>query len=216
LIANALAPLTTYSAIPGGTVGLFYTAEPGSTNLKLYTSTAQTLAYDKNVTLNKGKQNVFVYDFNKEPIVFDNGSPFKSNLTEISDSICYVKFYNFLYEKANIPCTLKLQYQYVDARTKAAVNIGSPVAFGETTGWQPVKIVKEIPISAGYAKVYFNIKVVDANGTVTGDLQLWNTNKTYVSYTGFFTEYIGRRYHHIMSGMRSDLPVASVRVFTAL
>lgn len=215
LYANSLAPLSTYSAIPGGDVGRFYTVAPGSVNFKLYMGTAQTLVYDKNVTLATGKQNVFVYDFAKDPIVFDNGYPYSANLTMDTDSACYVKFYNFLYEKAGIPSTLKLQYQYTDPRTKGLVNIGKPVAFGETTGWQPVKVVKSIFISYGYNKVDFSIKIVDAAGNLTGDLQVWNSTK-FIPYTGPFTEYIGRRYHHVLAGMRAESPSASVRAFTAL
>lgn len=216
LYSTTMAPLTTYNAVPNGSVGRFFIANTGSVNIKMYLGAALSLAYDKNVTLNKGKQNVFVYDFTKDPIVFDNGYPYSTNLTMGTDSFCYVKFYNFLFEKAGVPTNLKLQYQYTDPRTKAMVNIGAPVSFGETTGWQPVKVVKSVFISAGSVRVDFSIKVVEADGSVSGDLQLWNTNKVYVKYTGFFTEFIGRRYHHVISGMRSDLPVASVRQFTAL
>lgn len=217
LIANSTAPLTTYNAIPNGLVGRFYTTPAGSTNIKMYMGTALTTpVYDKTVTLKEGKQNVFVYDFAKDPIVFDNGYPYSTNLTMDSDSTCWVKFYNFLYEKAGEPTTLKLQYQYIDTRTKALVNVGKPVAFGETTGWQPVKVIKSLNISEGYAKIDYRIKVVDASGAVTGDLQLWNASKVYASYADFGTLFIGRRYHLVIAGMRSAIPIASIRPFTAL
>lgn len=215
-IANKTAPLSTYNAIPNGSVGRFYTVKPGKVNIKLYMSTAFTLVYDKDVTLNVGKQNIFVYDFNKDPIIFDNGYPYQANLTEDTDSTCYVKFYNFLYETTGATSTLKLQYQYTDPRTGALVNIGKPVSFGETTGWQPVKIVKSLFNSSGYCPIVYKIKVVNADGSIGDDLMLWNSNKKYVAYTATTTEYIGRRYHHILGGMRSALPIASTRQFTAL
>lgn len=215
-LANKKAPLTTYNAIPSGSVGRFYTVKPGKTNIKLYMGTAETLVYNQDVTLNVGKQNIFIHDLNKEPIVFDNGYPYKKNITDNTDSTCYVKFYNFLYETAGTPCTLKLQYQYIDPSTKALVNIGSPVSFGETTGWQPIKIIKSIFNSSGYCKIDYRIKVANEDGTLGADLSLWNSSKKYVSYADYWTEYIGRRYHHTLSGMRSALPIAALRQFTAL
>jgi len=38
-IANKTAPLSTYNAIPNGSVGRFYTVKPGKVNIKLYMST---------------------------------------------------------------------------------------------------------------------------------------------------------------------------------
>src|SRR5688500_996716 len=64
--ANPTAPLNTYNAIPNGTgsVSAFYTAEPGTVNIKLYQgATGETLVYDQNTTLMEGKQNIFVHDF---------------------------------------------------------------------------------------------------------------------------------------------------------
>ena len=216
LYANSTAPLTTYNAIPNGAVGRFYTVDAGEVNIKMYMSTDLDLVYDQNTTLTAGKQNIFVYDFNEAPIVFDNGYPYESNTTEDTDSTCWVKFYNFLYESEGVPTTLKLQYQYVDPTTSELVNVGDPVSFGETTGWQPVKVIKSVYNSSGYGTVYYKLKVVDDEGNVTGDLQLWNSSSKYVNYSDYWTEYIGRRYHHVLAGMRSAKPIASVRSFTAL
>jgi hypothetical protein len=216
LYANSTALLSTYSAIPGGDVGRFYTVESGSVNFKLYKGADETLAYNQNVTLKSGKQNVFVYDFDEAPIVFDNGYPYESNITEDTDSACYVKFYNFLFEAGDEPTGLSLQYQYVDSETKELVDIGEPIAFGETTGWQSVKVKKEVYNSSGKAKIYYKIKVVDANGNITGDLQLLNSKGNIVDYSDYWNGYIGRRYHHVLSGVRSENPVAKVRQFTGL
>lgn len=216
LYANKTSPLTTYNAVPNGSVSRFYSVKSGEINIKLYKGTDLELVYDQNVTLNKGKQNVFIYDFNKLPIVFDNEYPYTANTTEDTDSTAYVKFYNFLYETEGVPSSLKLQYQYVDPGTKEVVNLGSPVSFGETTGWQPIKVIKSTYNSSGYCRIDYKIKVVDENGNVGEDLLLWNSNGNYVNYSDYWKEYIGRRYHHIIGGMRSAKPVASVRQITAL
>ena len=220
LYANIKAPLTTYNVVPSGGVGRFFAVAPGSVNIKLYQGAVDplTLVYDKNVTLVAGKQNVFVHDFTKDPIVYDNGYPYPRNTTSITDSICWIKFYNILYETAVLgPTTLRIQFQYIDYRTNLPVNIGAPVAFGETTGWQPVTVVKDNNISAGSRLMTFKMKTVDAGGVITGDLQIMGTGGTYSAYTSTFTCAIGRRYHQVMSGFRAvAAPNSSVRTFTAL
>jgi len=218
LYANNKAPLNTYNAIPSGAVGRFYTVNPGSVNIKMYTGTDMaTLVYDQTVSLTSGKQNVVIHDFTKVPIVFDNGYPYVAEITAETGTTCWIKFYNFLYETSGVPTTLKLQYQYIDPHDATKViNIGQPVSFGEATGWEPVEVVKSIEISAGYARIDYRIKVIDTSGAVVGDLQVMKTGGTYGSYADYWTGYIGRRYHHIMSGMRAATPVSAVRVFTAL
>ncbi len=219
-INNGAAVISTYNAIPSGSVGRFYAIKDGDVNIKLYKGSDMELVYDKNVKLNAGKQNVFIYDFDKEPIVFENGYPYNTNTTMETDSTCWVKFYNFMYEKEGEYCTLKLQYQYqyTDSEGKKSDwnNLGEPIGFGESTGWQPVRVIKSIFNSSGYARIDYKIKVQDENGEYTQDLQLWNSNGKYVSYSDYWNGYIGRRYHHIMKGMRSAKPIASVSQFTAL
>lgn len=99
LYANDQAALTTYNAIPGGSVGRFYTTGVGATNIKLYQGTDLNLVYDQNCTLTEGKQNIFVYDFDEPPVVIDNGFPYVANVTEHSDTTAWIKFYNFLFEE---------------------------------------------------------------------------------------------------------------------
>lgn len=221
-VNNGAAVISTYNATPSGTVGRFYAVKAGDVNIKLYKGSDMELVYDKNATLATGKQNIFVYDFDKEPIVFDNGYPYSTNTTTNTDSTCWVKFYHFLYEKEGEYCPLKLQYQYQytkDIKTGEKsewINIGNPISFGETTGWQPIRVIKSIFNSSGYARIDYKIKVQDESGEYTGDLQLWNSNGKYISYSDYWTGYIGRRYHHIIKGMRSAKPIASVSQFTAL
>lgn len=226
LYANDKAPLSTYNAIPNGSVGRFYVTTTGTNNIKLYKGTNLELVYDQDCTLTEGKQNIFVYDFNKPPIVFDNGFPYESNVTEYSDTTAWIKFYNFLFESGDIPTNLKLQYQYqypIEYDSKGVVirksewtNLGTPVSFGESTGWMPVIVHKSILISSGYARLDYKIKVIDANGNDTGDLQIMNSSSKFVNYSDYWNAYIGRRYHHVISGMRAAKPTSAVRQFTAL
>jgi hypothetical protein len=219
LYANNKAPLNTYNVIPSGTTGRFYAVNPGNVNIKMYQGADMaTLVYDQSVNMAAGKQNVMVHSFTAVPFVFDNGYPYEGNLTEITDSTCWIKFYNMLYENnASTPTTLRLQYQYIDYRTNQPVNIGGPVSFGESTGWSPVTVVKDNNVSAGSRSMGLRCKVVDASGAIIGDLQYMNTSGAYVNWTGTQTLFIGRRYHHTFAGLRAaTTATAGVRIFTAL
>jgi len=219
LYTNTLAPLTTYNAVPNGSVGRFFVVEPGTVNVKLYQGTAgDVLVYDQNVTLVKGKQNVFVHDFGIAPVVFDNQFPYTTNTTADSDSTCWIKFYNFLFETPgtpNVPTTLRLQYQYIDSRTSLPVNIGAPVSFGETTGWQAVPVRKTTYNSSGSQTLTLKIRVIDGTGADIGPLSRLS-GAAYVDYTATASLFIGRRYHHTLSGLRAAAPNSAVRIFTAL
>ena len=220
LVANSKAPLNTYNAIPSGSVGKFYAVDPGNVNLKLYMKgkiAIDSLVYDKSVTLDAGKKNIFVHDFTKVPVVINNGYPYTPNVTTVTDSTAWVRFYNFLYETTGTPYAKKIQYQYVDSRTSLPVNIGQPVAFGEATDWIKVTVVKIDLVSAGSRTITFKMKEVETNGTVVGDLQIMSTAGAYAAFTATASLSIGRRYHHIMAGFRAvKSPNSSVRAFTAL
>jgi len=222
LIANSKATLSTYNAIPSGSAGRFYAVNPGNVNLKMYMTAklapkGDSLVYDQTVTLTQGKQNIFVHAFDKAPVTFDNGFPYVARETVTTDSTAWVKFYNFLYETAGVPTTKKIQYQYVDTRTSARVNIGAPVAFGETTGWIPVTVVKSVVVSAGSRLITFRMQEVDASGATVGELKIMNSSGAFIDYTATATLFIGRRYHHTMAGFRAvKSPNSSVRILTAL
>jgi hypothetical protein len=222
MISNVKAPLATYNVIPSGAVGRFYAVSPGNVNLKLYMTAklepkGDSLVYDQSVTLTKGKQNIFVHAFDQPPVLFDNGFPYIKRETVTTDSTAWIKFYNFLYETAGVPTDKRIQYQIVDARTSANVNVGVPVAFGEATDWVPVTVVKTDIVSAGSRLYTFKMQEVDASGTVIGPLKIMNTSGAYVDYSATATLFIGRRYHHTMAGFRAvKAPNSSVRVFTAL
>ena len=81
LYANATSILSTYNAIPSGGVGRFFATKPGQNNIKLYKGETMQLVYDQNCELKTGKQNIFVFDFTKPPVVKDNEYPYKANIT---------------------------------------------------------------------------------------------------------------------------------------
>lgn len=222
MISNVKAPLATYNVIPSGAVGRFYTVNPGNVNLKLYMTAkldpkGDSLVYDQSVTLTKGKQNIFVHAFDQPPVLFDNGFPYIKRETVTTDSTAWIKFYNFLYETAGVPAYKIIQYQIIDFRTNAPVNVGAPVAFGEATDWVPVTVVKTAIVDPGSRLYTFKMMEVDASGNTIGPLQIMNTSGTFVDYSATATLFIGRRYHHTMAGFRAvKAPNSSVRVFTAL
>jgi hypothetical protein len=226
--ANSTAPLNTYNAVPNGTASAFYSVEPGTINIKLYQGVdGTTLVYDQDATLVAGKQNVFVHDFTQPPVVIDNGYPYEKSVSLDTDTISYVKFYNFLYETAGVPTTLRLQYQYIFTRSyfnekferiivnKDTLDVGPPVAFGESTGWQPVKVFKETYNAAATARLDYMIQIVDANGNIVGRLQARTTGGVVQNYADFSTTTVGRNVHHIYSGLRAAAPGSAVRLFTA-
>ncbi len=222
MISNIKAPLATYNVIPSGAVGRFYTVSPGNVNLKLYMTAkldpkGDSLVYDQGVSLVQGKQNIFVHAFDQPPVIFDNGFPYIKRETVTTDSTAWIKFYNFLYETAGVPTDKKIQYQIIDYRTSAPVNVGPPVAFGETTGWVAVTVVKTAVVDPGSRTYTFKMLEVDANGGIIGPLKIMNTSGVFVDYSATATLFIGRRYHHTMAGLRAvKAPNSSVRIFTAL
>lgn len=222
MYANSSSPLATYNAIPSGAVGRFYATRAGTNQIKLYRSEQLDLVYDQSCQLEKGKQNIFVYDFSKPPIVINSGYPFESVITDSTAKVAWVRFYNFLFEKEGEPTSLKLQYQrqytlnYDDNTKSDWINVGEPVAFGEATDWQQVDVNKSVELSSSYGRVDYRIRVIGADGSDQGDLQIANSSGKFVNYSDWWTAYVGRRYMHILSGIRTTKPTTAVRQFTAL
>jgi hypothetical protein len=229
LYANNTTPLVPYNAIPSGGVGLFFTAPSGVTNIKLYKGDNPVLAYDQDVTLTPGKQNVFVYDFAKPPVVIDNGYPYEKITTDSTGTFAWVKFYNFLFETSGVTTPLKLQYQYqynTDPGPTATytnlksdwINLGNPVSFGEATGWVQVPVIKHADrlVTQGTERIDYRIRMIGANGEDLGPLKVQSSTGSMVDYADFWNATIGRRYHHILAGYRAAAPISSVRQFTAL
>ena len=229
LYANNTTPIVPYNAIPSGGVGLFFTAPSGVTNIKLYRGPNEDLVFDQNCTLTPGKQNVIVYDFDKPPVVIDNGYPYNKITTDSTGTFAWVKFYNFLYETPGVTTPLKLQYQYqynmdpgptsTHTNEKSEwLNLGDPVSFGEATGWELVPVIKHADrlITQGTERIDYRIRVIGANGDDLGPLQVRNSTGSMVDYSDWWNATIGRRVHHIFAGYRAATPISSVRQFFAL
>lgn len=223
LLTNETTPLNTYNFIPSGAVSKFFTTTPGNVNLKLHRGpiTNLTLAYDQNFDLPAGRHNMVIHDFNQPPILVPHNIPLPSVTTEFTGTTAWVKFSNWLYETNGVPTTLNLQYQFqyvVDNQTAEKsqwANLGSPVSFGESTGWEPVTVNKTVEISAGTARIDYRIRMIGPDGSDQGSLMLRNSAGSMVEYADWWNAQIGRVYHHNLAGYRTITPVASVRQFTA-
>lgn len=219
---NKNAPLATMNAIPSGSIGRFYVTKTGTNNIKMYKGDNMDLVYDQNIDLQSGKWNMFVYDFNKPPVVFNNGAPFKGVTTEDTGDRQWVKFYNMMFETEGVPTTLRIQYQYqytVDNATgekSSWINLGTPVSFGEATDWIPIPVNKTVKNSSGTARIDYQIQVVDNSGNPTGLLQVIS-GANMVNYTDWWNATIGRRVHHIFGGYRqTSTPRVNISQFFAL
>ena len=188
--------LASWNSIPTA-LGRYYATNPGPATIKLYRGTGMNLVYEKQVTLQAGKQGLILYDYNEPPFVVlepDNFVPDRASYD--TDTIEYVRFFNLMREAPGVTGNLKLQYQYQytlhplytledaaagtipagkkvgdptgDATKSAWLNLGEPVAFGENTGWQLVPVKKTSYVSQGESiRVDYRIKV--AQGGVAGE-----------------------------------------------
>lgn len=226
--ANGSGSLATYNGVPGGAVGRFFVANVGSNNIKFMRKGA--VIYNQDVTLTAGKQNVIVHNLNQAPIVIDNEFPYWNRTAPATgagwntDSVIKVMFINLLYENATTPYPGTIQYQYqrvgniLDKITGAVIgtepdtwfNMGSPVAFGESTGRVEIVVHKQTFNSSGNQRL--NYRILDENGNV---LKVWNGSKL-VNYSDYWNGYIGRVYMHFFSGVRTANPKPSVRQWTSL
>lgn len=212
LLTNETSPLNTFNFIPfaENSVGKFFVGQPGTSNLKLYRGSvaSMALAYDQDINLPAGKHGLFIHDFDKTPVIIPYPMPLPSITTEYSGTTAWVRFINLMYEKAGVPTDLKLQYQWqytVDNETAEKsewFNLGQPVAFGEATGWEPVTVNKTVEISSGTARIDYRVRLIGADGSDQGSLQVRNTAGNFLDYTDWWTAQIGRIYNHVFAGYR--------------
>lgn len=223
LLTNETAPLSVFNFLPSGSVGRFFTTNPGQVNLKLYKGvvTSMTQTYDQIFDLPPGKHNVIIHDFAKPPVILPNDAPYPKEITENTGTTAWIKFYNFLYETPGVPTLLKLQYQFqyiVDNDTGEKsewANLGVPVAFGEGTSWSPVTVNKVDKISSGTARIDYRIRIIGTDGSDQGSLVVRNSVGNMVDYSDWWNGVIGRVYHHMLAGFRQSTPTAAVRSATA-
>lgn len=216
--------LTPYGTIPNGgssATGRFFIAKPGVNNIKFYRISGENknLVYDKDVTLEAKKQNLFVYDLTKDPIIMDNLYPYPKNTenanaaTFDTDSVATIRFINFAYKgNSSTPYPGKIQYQWCHDKSKGVEgrggadgnwqNIGEAVGFGEATGREAVIVWKEKFNSGGSEQLWF--RGVDAeSGSVIISNDYWTTN-------------IGTQMNHLYRGIKGGSPSAGITLFGSL
>ena len=218
---NSLIPNSTLPNGGASATGRFFMAKPGVNNLKFYRASGDdmVLVYDKDVTLEAKKQNLFVYDLTKDPIIIDNLFPYPKNpeksnaATFDTDSIATVRFYNFAFKgDANTPYPGKIQYQWCHDKSKGDTvrggvdedwhNIGEPVGFGEATGREAVIVWKETFNSAGQEQIWF--RGIDSE---TGSVIIAND---------YWTTVIGTHVNHMYRGINGGSPKAGITLFGSL
>ena len=209
---NGSGQLLPYNGVPGGGVSRYFSAKPG--DIKLRFMRGGESVYEKVVSIKEGKQGIYVYDFDENPSVLDvtefGQRPTPSIAEWDTDSVTFVRFINFLYEDATTPYPGKLQYQWrrADQDTDTWQNVGSPVAFGEATIFEPIVIHKTTFNSGGTQNVYYRIL------TESGEpLQVYDGTKM-VTYSDYWTGGIGYVKSHHFSGVRTAAPTCAVRQWT--
>ncbi|MDR1552507.1 MAG: hypothetical protein LBS69_03460 [Prevotellaceae bacterium] len=216
--------IVVFNAAPWGSAGRFFLAPKGKSNLKLYFGKGSApninynLIFDKDITLDAGQYyNVFIHDFNADPVIFNCNYPFVDAADSLRDSCTYVKFYNFMYDSIGKPTNLRLQYKHQNHfDTQQWLNIGKPLSFGESTDWEAIKMQRLAGLNSGARTVYYRIYVVDENGNELGRLRRMNSAGNYADHTFNTTGTIGRRVHHILGGYINDKTVrADIRTFFA-
>lgn len=221
---NNASIMSTYNGQPSGSVGLFYTVKENNPVLRYYLGPDLKLAYERTLNLIPGrKQNVIVYDFDKDPLIIDTGYSsnnitFEVTPTYQTDSIGYVRFYNLMYETPGVPYQGKIQYQahyrskWLNNDWSEWQNVGEPIGFGESTSWAPVSIDRPTGAAYGQTAVYY--RILDENGD---ELKVMNQYGNYANYSDYRTLYVGRRYQHFLRGFRSDKTIrAGVSLWTQL
>ena len=206
-----------YNVLPNS--NRFYVAPAGTVNMKLWRKSADPV-YEYDITATAGKQEIFIYDIDKAPIVLNTSFPYYSTAaagtaaTWGADSTAYAEFYNFLYEeygtnKVQYNGTLQLQYE--DPDTKVWNNIGNPVSFGEAGGRAKIKIIKSAGVNSGYRSIKF--RMVDASGA---PLKYTNSSNKEVEYTVSNTTYNGRVYQIYARGIRTSKSINAGLTFKAI
>lgn len=178
----------------------YFTAPKGSTHIQFFKK--GEVIYDKYVTLESGKQDIYVPALTLEPVViatgdYNNKSPRANGLEQFNtDSIASVRLINFLWEPDGNggvkPTERKCQYQWRDNTGEKDVNgeyywhnIGGPIAFGEASDREQIIIHKSTFNSSGYVRI--NYRVIDQDGNQMT--------------TDYWTGDIGRAYDHIYKGV---------------
>ena len=205
---NGSGQLATYNGVPGGATGRFFAVAPGSVKFTLWRG--GKVIYDNVATLQKGKQNVFVYDLNESPIVIVNDFPYKDKIqreaptaeTYNTDSLATGKIVNLIFESPGVPCQTKVQCQWRNDAKDADGNyiwhdMGGPIGFGEATPLCGFIVHKTAFNSSGYQTLYW--RFLKEDGTT---FTYTNSSGKEVAFTDYWSTYIGRSYLYMLGGNR--------------
>ncbi len=207
---NGSGQLATYNGVPGGATGRFFAVAPGSVKFTFWRG--GSVIYDNVATLQKGKQNVYVYDLNEAPIVIQNDYPYASKIirdpataaTYNTDSIATGKIVNLIFETPGVPCQTKVQCQWRNDEKDADGNwvwhdMGGPIGFGEATPLCGFIVHKTAFNSSGYQTLYWRFLKEDGS-TFT----YTNAYGNPVAFTDYWSTYIGRSYLYMLAGNRGQ------------
>ena len=207
---NGSGQLATYNGVPGGATGRFFAVAPGNVKFTLWRK--GSIIYDNVATLQKGKQNVFIYGMDEAPIVIQNDYPYASKIyrdpataqTFDTDSIATGKIVNLIFERPGVPCQTKVQCQWRTAQKDAYGeyiwhDMGSPIGFGEATPICGFIVNKTVYNSSGYQTLYW--RFLKEDGTV---FTYTNASGREVAFTDYWTTYIGRSYLFMLAGNRAQ------------
>lgn len=207
---NGSGQLATYNGVPGGATGRFFAVAPGSVKFTFWRG--GSVIYDNVATLQKGKQNVYVYDLNEAPIVIQNDYPYASKIirdpataaTYDTDSIATGKIVNLIFETPGVPCQTKVQCQWRNDEKDADGNwvwhdMGGPIGFGEATPLCGFIVHKTAFNSSGYQTLYWRFLKEDGS-TFT----YTNAYGNPVAFTDYWSTYIGRSYLYMLGGNRGQ------------
>ena len=184
--------------------GKFFAVPVGNNTITLYKG--DKVVYEKTVNLAEGRQKVFVYSLDEDPIIIDEQYPYTvtsgspTSATFDTDSLATVRFFNFVWKDASTPYPGKLQYQWSNNSNNTYSigdwhNVGSPVGFGEATEHSLVIVHKDVFNSSGSQTIRF--RCLDEEGNVVARSQ------------DYWTFYIGRRYNHFFRGCITGSPSAA-------
>ena len=205
LAVNGTYPYAGANSTTSGGAGLsgrYFTIPAGNHTITLYQK--NQIVYEKPVTLEKGRQKVFVYSLDENPIVIASITPaVSSGRSDVasfdSDSVATIRLYNFVWKDANTPYPDKLQYQWSNNSDGKYLigdwhNVGEPVGFGEATDVATMIIHKTTFNLNGFQTIRF--RCVDANGN-------------FVAKTGdYWTSFFGKAVNHYFRGILGGNPAA--------
>lgn len=200
-----------YGQYPG--TSHFFMVDAGEIHVKLIDN-KDNVIYESSVQLNAGRyNNLFIFDFNKEPIVIDRTTIPTFAGADSTITKCNLKFYNFLYETNGVPSTDKIQVVLKNTATgEYDQPIGQPIGFGECSDWMNIELKWDrTKIISGEERKDLVLAVYDGQtGEYKGTMQYTKSNGSEAQFTDYWTMGAGRSSKWVLHGVRTNktFPVA--------